>query len=213
MVMLGMNSALGDGVNWLSQTLWGAVIAALGYVGKLVSDSWLERQRTKRERRTHLIELQSLLRSTKVSFEIQHAHTQRLLSMLRARMPGLDVSGGYDQAFAQSWSAMVPEEKELHSLIRSITINSVRPGNSALVVWFSRDSFFKAQYGRRDALGVLADELGQMQIHVILWNAKYEMWIPDHPEHALVYMADEKSHGARFPVGLDSTVAKVLTLI
>ena len=33
----------------------------------------------------------------------------------------------------------------------------------------------------------------------MLWHAKYEAWIPNHPEHALVYMADEKHHGLGFP--------------
>ena len=211
--MLSINSALGNGVDWLSKTLWGAVIAALGYVGKLVSDSWLERQRSKRERRTHLIELQSLLRATKVSFVVQNQHARRLKSMLQEHTPGLDTGGGYDRAFAESWSAMVPKEKELHSLIRSITVNSLRPGNSALTAWLSRDSYFKAQYGKRNALGALADKLAELQTHLILWHAKYEMWIPDHPEHSLVYLADEEDHGIGFPGDLDPTVAKVLTLI
>lgn len=33
----------------------------------------------------------------------------------------------------------------------------------------------------------------------LLWNAKYESWIPEQPEHALVYMDDEKRHGVGFP--------------
>jgi hypothetical protein len=213
MLAVILNSTPGDGADWISKTLLGAVIAALGYVGKLASDAWLEHQKIVRERRTQIVELRSLLRATKVSFDIQHQHVERLLSMSRGRNPNLDTSRGYDRTFADSFSSMVDEEKELHALIQSITVNSLKLGNSALTAWLDRDSFFKAQYGKPSALGALAAKLSELQTHLILWHAKFAMWIPEHPEHALVYMADEERHGSGFPDGLDAAVDKVSALL
>lgn len=108
---------------------------------------------------------------------------------------------------------MATEDKELHALIRSITVNSLHPSNTALTAWLDSDSYFKAQYAKPGALGALAKGLAQLQQHLILWHAKYAMWIPDHPDHALVYLADEEQHGIGFPVGLDQTVDEVLGII
>jgi len=49
-----------------------------------------------------------------------------------------------------------------------------------------------------------------LQAHLLLWLAKYEIWIPASPEHALVYLADEKEHGVGFPRGLDELVDATL---
>ena len=40
-----------------------------------------------------------------------------------------------------------------------------------------------------------------------MWLAKYEAWIPGHPEHALVYVNDEQKHGVGFPRELDAALA------
>ena len=95
-----LDSSSAGGADGLSKTVVAAVIAALGYVGKLLTDSWIKHQGTKRERRVQLIELQSLLRATKVSFQIQNAHAIRLLELLKTRMPELDTSGGYDRTLS-----------------------------------------------------------------------------------------------------------------
>jgi len=52
-----------------------------------------------------------------------------------------------------------------------------------------------------------------LQTHLILWNAKYDIWITDHPERALVHMVDEQAHGIGFPSGIDEAVANALTVI
>jgi hypothetical protein len=36
------------------------------------------------------------------------------------------------------------------------------------------------------------------------------MWIPHHPKHALVYLADEKKHGVGFPSGIEVLIKSVL---
>ena len=197
----------------LSKVLAGAVIAALGFLGKQLTQFWLELRNERRSRKQDLVQLQALLGVTSATFKIQNDHAQTLLSSLTERYPTLDISGGYERSFAAPFTTMTPEEKELHSLIRSITINSMRTGNLSLVAWLDRDVFFKSHYGEGSLLGELAEKLAELQTHLVLWLAKYQMWIPDHPEHALVYMADEERHGKGFPSGIDETVAQSMGLI
>lgn len=208
-----LDSSSAGGADALSKTVVAAVIAALGYVGKLLTDAWIKHQATKRERRVLLVELQSRLRATKVSFQIQNTHAIRLFELLKARMPELDTSVGYDRTLSQAFAKMNQEERDLHAMIRSITVNSLRPANGALLKWLSGDRYFKAQYGGARELRVLAAKLAELQTHLILWNAKYEIWIIDHPERALVYMVDEQAYGTGFPSGIDEAVAQALMII
>ncbi len=195
----------------ISKTLPAAMVAALGYVGKLLLNAWNEHQRNRRMRRKRLVEIQSLLQANKVSYGIQNQHAKTLLHMIMERAPAVDTSAGYEAVFSQAFPTMVPAEKELHLLIRSITINSLQPGNAALMKWLDQDDFFKGNYGRPRPFGPLADKLLQLQTHLTLWKAKFEMWISGRPEHALVYMVDEKNHGVGFPIGIEQDVAKSLS--
>ncbi len=49
-----------------------------------------------------------------------------------------------------------------------------------------------------------------LEAHLLLWLAKYRIWIPDHPEHALVYMADEEKLGTAFPYGIEGKIRALL---
>jgi hypothetical protein len=197
---------------WLGAAVIGAVIAALGYVGKLIIEfcqSIFEAQNTRRAR---LVELQSLLRSAWVSFAVQNDHAKRLLSMVQEQHVDV-VAGekGYERIFSKAYKVFTPDEKALHAIIRSITIHSLRQTNLSLSNWLKTDMYFKAQKSSQAILGDLAEKLAVLEAHLILWHAKYEAWIPDTPEHALVYLADEEAHGIRFPSGIDEVVSKALT--
>jgi hypothetical protein len=90
--------------------------------------------------------------------------------------------------------------------------------------WLRSDDLFRTKVVEIERKNQLAENLSALEIHLLLWQAKYEYWIPDHPEHALVYMADESEHGLGFPKrrrvkkngvdvevdGLDKDVAEVL---
>ena len=56
----------------------------------------------------------------------------------------------------------------MHSFIRSITVNSLQPGNRALLQWLENDIYLKAHYGKKNVLGALADKLAELQTHLIL---------------------------------------------
>jgi hypothetical protein len=179
---------------WLSSALFGAAIAAIGYVAKSLIELYVEYRARQRERRSQLIRLRSLLSVTRVSFDIQLGHARRLSSMLKHRNASLDDKGGFEEIFEDAYATFTSEEKELHTIIRSITAHSTRPANAAIVSWLEKDTYFQGQphgdnFGRQ-----MAEALGKLDTHLRLWEAKYQVWIPDHPEHALVFLADEKEH-------------------
>lgn len=108
---------------------------------------------------------------------------------------------------------MTASERDLHELIRSTTIHGIRPLNEALLAWLGADTTYRTSHeSRRFHRRALAAALGDLEAHLRIWHAKYATWIPDRPEHALVYLADELQHGPGFPPDLEALVARVLSL-
>ena len=197
--------------DWLGTALVGATLAALGYVGKLFVElfqAFKERERTKRSK---LIELQSLLRATKTAFVIQNSHARKLTNSIETNYSGIaEKYTGYEEKISRAFDSLNTEEKELHAIIRSITINTLYPINTSILEWLRSDNFFKATKSKKPEFSKLAAELVKLESHLLLWIAKYKAWIPEHNEHALVYMADENEHGLGFPSGIDERVDDVV---
>lgn len=196
---------------WAAPALLAAVIAALGFVGKTAADFVLRLREAARERRSRLTELYALLRAGDVAFAVQRELRKRLAAQLRERLPKTaDLSPGFDRLFAATYAAMNEEERQLHVLIRNITVHTFRPLNESLLEWLRADRYFRAVPPSHRRLGSLALFLAQLEAHLVLWVAKYEAWIPDHPEHALVFLADEERHGIGFPKNGATILAGVL---
>jgi hypothetical protein len=195
---------------WFSGAVVGAVLAALGYIAKLAIEQWRLIHAARASRLACLAELSSLLRAGWASFAIQNEHAQQFVRALNRERCADIAEDGYEQSMVDAFPNFGPAERELHAIIRGITIHSLRPINQDLLVWVKRDSTFKDLSSRPGLAGELAKKLGDLEAHLFLWHAKYETWIPDHPEHALVYLADEKAHGLGFPVGLDKIVERAL---
>jgi hypothetical protein len=70
---------------WLGATVIGAVVAALGYVCKLLIESWRSIRDVKNARHARLIELKSLLSASWVSFKVQNNHAADLLLMIQKK--------------------------------------------------------------------------------------------------------------------------------
>ena len=188
-----------------------ASAAALGYVGKLIMEYWSSVREARNARRAQLVELNSLLGAAWVSFSIQVKHAKRLVELLRERNPELEgADDGSERIFSRAYSSFTQEERDLHAIIRGITVHSLRPTNEAMSNWLKNDTYFKAQEVSKGVLGDLARKLSLLEAHLTLWHAKFEIWIPETPEHALVFMADEESHGMGFPRGIDDLVRKAL---
>jgi hypothetical protein len=85
------------------------------------------------------------------------------------------------------------------------------PINEALAEWLQSDVRHRIITRKRTEREIrLAELLNELDTHLLLWLAKYQGWIPDQPDRALVYLADEKCHGIEFPHGLDQAVQAVL---
>ncbi|MFZ5910703.1 MAG: hypothetical protein ACOYYU_11880 [Chloroflexota bacterium] len=198
---------------WLGTAVVGAVVAAIGYVAKLIVE-WLAQVNEKRRaRRARLAALYSLLRAGRVAVVIQAKHRDRLQALIEARDPMLvesTIAQGYDKVFETVYAGMTSEERVLHVMIRTITENTLHPINNLLLEWVRNDDYFKAHTWGRGNRKALADNLSLLEAHLVLWLAKYKVWIPEHPEHALVYMADEQDHGVGFPNRLQDAVEAVL---
>ena len=149
---------------WLGAAVIGAVIAALGYVGKIILEWWSKVREARNTRRARLIELQSLLSATRVSFVIQNNHADRLVSMIKENHSNLvQAEEGYERIFSKVYDQFTPEERELHGIIRSITVNSLRPANQSLLEWLKNDTYFKAQrQNTKKNLGQLAKQLAAL---------------------------------------------------
>ena len=159
----------------------------------------------------------ALVKSTgRVIFELQNDLTRALSREIAQNHPQASspelAGAGFEELFAHFYPNFTAAERNLHSIIRGQTINAMRSINTELSTWLSEDDFYKVFTGSGRGNGTqkraqLAELLGDLEVHLRLWHAKYETWIIDHPEHALVYMADEERHGPGFPAGLDNLVA------
>ena len=190
---------------WLGAPVLAATIAALGYVLKLLIDE-LNKWRARRyEQQSRLVALQSMLLASRRVYETQNAHLRSFICELKAA--GFDVSGSFDEVLAAAYPKMDERQRLRHGLLRSYTTNAMRPLNLAMIDWLAVDNHFKGKAGT-GAADDLASNLQTLEAHLLLWRAKYDFWIPDRPERAIVYMADERQHEMGFPVGIEDLIAK-----
>ncbi len=185
---------------WIRTLLVAAVSAVAAYGWK----SWIEsRERKRKERATtisRLQELRSLLDTSGYLFSMQQVQVKRLMELLRKNHPAEYCKGnGYDERITHCFKHLDDEEKSLHGIIRAYTEYSMRRVNEALQRWLEADTLFKTGQVRSSRRQALADRLRELEMHLLLWHAKFEYWLPVNPAHALVYMEDEKAHGLGFP--------------
>jgi hypothetical protein len=154
--------------------------------------------------------LAALLRTSGSIFEAQAEQRNRLHSLVREKPEVKAVAEqGYEAIFASAYGTFTDAEKELHGLIRSMTVNAVRPVNSALSSWLDEDSYFKTVTAPLKDAEKLSRWLHQLELHLTLWHAKYDYWMED-PRHSLVYLGDEADHGVPFPRGIEKVVDEAL---
>jgi hypothetical protein len=194
---------------WLRTPLLAALLAALGYVAKLLIEEFTKWRLRRDERQSKLVALQSLLLASRRVYEIQNDLIRKLHGEILLSGTGkqLGETASYDEFLATAYPEMEERHKRMHGLIRAYTTTAVRPLNLAILDWLNADTYFKGQ-SRPGSGDDLASNLQTLEAHLVLWKAKYDFWIPDHPERAFVYMADENEHGVGFPVGIEKIIAK-----
>jgi hypothetical protein len=156
--------------------------------------------------------LKVLLDTSVRIFVVQHEQVQRLMDMLEKNHPGEFNRGqGYEGKITGCYDYLSAEEKDLHGIIRFYTQHALRTANQAMSEWLKQDTLFKTGMVDSRQQQELAERLRALEIHLMLWHAKYEYWIPDTPRHALVYLADEQKHGLGFPRGIEQVVNEALS--
>jgi hypothetical protein len=113
--------------DWLGEAIAAAVAAVLGSFGKWFFDYLRARRTARRSELDELRHLRSLLQESGSVFRSQNYQARRLIALLRARLDEQVPQGlGFDETFHRLYDQMVEEERELHSLIRATTMNSMR---------------------------------------------------------------------------------------
>lgn len=192
----------GDIPDWLGSSILGAVITVMGYTGTQILQ-WLRGIRAShRTQLARLAELLALIRAGDSAFQIQSNHRDTLTRLICTRLTiKAGEIDGYDRLFSSAYASMPPAERDLHDIIRAITIHTLKPLNEAILNWLKEDNEYRIHQLDATPKGQFAAHLQQLEAHLLLWQAKYAIWIPERPDHALVYLDDERQHGIRFPQG------------
>jgi hypothetical protein len=80
----------------------------------------------------------------------------------------------------------------------------------SILKWLREDTYFKTKAWGGGLQGQVARKLADLEVHLLLWYAKYKVWIPENPAHALVYLADEERHGIGFPEEIEYIVQELI---
>lgn len=198
---------------WIGTALLGAVIAAVGFVGKLLYELWSDLRRAQATRLARIIDLSVLLTVSRVLFLVQNRWAEDLLQVLHRNHPdAIGDADGFEAIFARLHHDFSLEEAAVHNRIRNWTVHGLRPINEAILDWLEKDTLFRTTYinAKDDKKRELAEQLIGLHAHLLLWRCKYDAWIPADPNHALVYLADEAAHGIGFPTRLDDLIRDVM---
>lgn len=200
--------------DWLSEALVAAIAGMLGFLAKYGWDEWQARRSAGQHELRELQSLRNLLREAGSIFRSQNYQAKRLLKLLRLRLGEDTVPRGigYDNAFTDAFQHMEKEERELHAILRSTTMNSLHRVNEDMQRWIDANGqFLHSSSTSTQARRNFAEDLHQLDLHLNQWLDKYAAIIPSDERRCLVYLADEKKHGVGFPKRVESTLEQVIT--
>ncbi|MFH1086888.1 MAG: hypothetical protein V1772_14155 [Chloroflexota bacterium] len=197
--------------DWLGTALIGAVMAVAGFLGRKLYDALLARRARHEERIAELLRLKGLLEESRAIFRQQNYLARRLAALLHERLGDALPEGlGFDAAFHQRHPQMNDAERELFALIRGTTANSMRRVNEELLQWVHAWARQPTRVRPTPAARALEPELAALQRHLNLWADKFRGVFEPSERRCLVYLADEKGQGERFPQGLYPAVIRLL---
>jgi|WetSurMetagenome_2_1015567.scaffolds.fasta_scaffold193742_2 hypothetical protein len=203
-------SWLADIPEWIVTVI---VIPIFGAVGFLLKGFLAKRSEKRIVADTNISNLESLIKSLHASQEIfivQRTLNFRLLNLLETRFPGqIKNNDGFEKNFTNFYDKFNKEEKEWHSRIRSLTENSLHSLNNDAKELASKlkPELFNIDEEKRKEL---QDWLKKLDHHLNLWLALYESWIPENPNHSLVYLNDEQKIALGFPLGIETFLEEIL---
>jgi hypothetical protein len=187
----------------------GALLGGASYLVRSLHGWWTQRRKERGELVASLHRIAAHLRTSKSLFDVQSDLVKRLDGSLKLLPSGEIGTLGYEATFTLLREHFTDEQKDLHGMVRAITVNGLLPVNQAASEWLDQDTIFKTGMAPLKSPDTFASWLRQLELHLTLWHAKYRYWIPD-ARHALVYLADEEDHGVRFPIGIEDIVDEAL---
>jgi len=197
--------------DWLGTAVLGGLAAAVGFFAK----AHIERKKEIHTKRTASLErlkrLAALLQQSESIYMDQNNLVCRLWNELSGRLGSTFKTGlGYDEDFYVAYDQLTSAERELHSIIRGTTMNSLRTVNEQLTQWLSEDLEFKVYAGPDPRVSELKEMLQMLERHLALWHDKYRCVLIVESKRSLVYLGDEKKHGKPFPHGIEKVVQDVI---
>lgn len=194
----------------LTTALIGGLIALIGYIGKNLQE-WVKKLKDLKQRKyARLVELNSLLSASFDVFSKQLEISNMLIKRLQIRVRvDFEIERGYEKLISKTFSQFNQDEKDLHAIIRGYTI-ALLDLNTAMLSWLKKDYSFKTTPRKKGVLLSFAKKLNLLESHLYLWIAIYNVWIPNNPNHALVYLNDEEHRGTPFPVGIEKELGEIL---
>lgn len=190
--------------DWFGEALVGAIFAVIGYLVKSLIDYCVKKNAQKETKKENLKKLSGLLHESKTLFDAQNSMARRLLRRISERF-GEQTKKGYEANFYYFYDQLADEEKDLHKIIRGVTLNSLCRVNKEMKQWLESDLIFKTNSSGLANSDEVSEKLKILEIHPNLWLSKFDMWMEDE-KHALVYMNDEHQHGTEFPIGIESVI-------
>ncbi len=130
-------------------------------------------------------------------FVAQNRIRNKLVAMLRKRIPNLEYKTLYD-LLSDYFPQMTEEEKREHKIIRGYTQNVIREHN------YKALEIIMANPTMKDALPRIKD----LEFHLTIWKSKFESTFIHDESVALVYVGVEEK--VRFPIGIEDEIRTFL---
>ena len=196
---------------WLGTAVIGAIIAALGFLGRDLY-SWLKTiMAAGALRKQRLSQIDNILQESQALYRSQRFQAQRLYESILKAQPTAVVEGqSLDQIFARAYDALSEPQRQRHTIIRGVTETTIHRLNTQMSDWLKADTWFKERSHKNKELRELSEYLKQLQLHLNEWSAKYKSVFKGDKRLALNYLADEQKQGTGFPIGIEEKVAAAL---
>ena len=117
---------------------------------------------------------------------------------------------GFNDLFKRLYPIFTDGEKELHSLIRSTSSNSMQRVNKELKDWMKQAHLPKIENSKTIEMKTFLNRLPQLRDHLNDWFDIYEGLFLKDEKYSLIYTADEKAHGIGFPKGIEDTLREAI---
>lgn len=194
---------------WLGAAILAAVISLLGFLGKLIIELVRNHRERRKKRLARLIELCSLLNASYDVYQKQNGIARALCQQVGSRLEKtLKAGQTMDSLLSSCYPQMNEGEKESHSILRGYS-HALQDLNGRMLSWLQKDFEYKTA-GSGVASQELSRQLNRLETHLYLWMAKFNVWIPPHPHHSLVYLKDEAYHGTGFPKEIEGSLSRFL---